>query len=87
MWKAQDGRCVYTGFEMELQPNTLLSVSVERIDSSIGYTSENTVLCCNAVNRMKSDLDPHTFFDMCRAVTMWLSDDKLDLSVEFVKDA
>jgi len=87
MWETQGGVCVYTGLEMELQPNTLLSVSVERIDSKIGYTSENTVLCCNVVNRMKSDLDGQTFFDVCKAVTMWLSDDKTNLDVEFVKDA
>lgn len=87
MWDAQDGVCVYTGMKMELQPNTLLSVSVERIDSSIGYTSDNTVLCCNVINRMKSDLDAQTFFDLCRSVTLWLSDEKLELDVEFVKDA
>jgi len=87
MWEAQGGLCVYTGLEMELQPNTLLSVSVERIDSSIGYTGGNTVLCCNVVNRMKSDLDGQTFFDMCKAVTLWLSNENLNLDVEFVKDA
>ena len=86
MWEVQKGVCVYTGMKMELQPNTLLSVSVERIDSSTGYTAQNTVLCCNAVNRMKSDLDPHTFFDLCKAVTQWLSDKNLNLEVEFVKD-
>lgn len=87
MWDAQGGVCVYTGMKMELQPNTLLSVSVERIDSSIGYTPDNTVLCCNAINRMKSDLDAQTFVDLCRSVVLWLSDEKLDLDVEFVKDA
>ena len=87
MWEKQSGLCVYTGIEMELQPGTLLSVSVERIDSSIGYTKANTVLCCNAVNRMKTDLDAEVFFDLCRSVTLWLSDKNLDLAVEMVKDA
>lgn len=87
MWDAQGGLCVYTGMQMELQPNTLLSVSVERVDSSIGYTASNTVLCCNVVNRMKSNLDGQTFFDMCKAVTLWMSDESLNLDVEFVKDA
>lgn len=87
MWDRQSGICVYTGFPMELQPKTLLSVSVERIDSSIGYTPSNTVLCCNVVNRMKSDLDAQTFFDVCRSVTLWLSNEKLELDVEFIKDA
>ena len=87
MWEKQDGMCVYTGFKMDLQPNTLFSVSVERIDSSIGYTADNTVLCCNVINRMKSNLEGKTFFDMCKSVTTWLSDDDLNRNVEFVKDA
>lgn len=87
MWDTQGGVCVYTGMKMELQPNTLLSVSVERVDSSVGYTPENTVLCCNVINRMKSDLDAQTFFDLCRSVTLWLSDEKLELDVEFMKHA
>jgi hypothetical protein len=87
MWDRQEGICVYTGFKMELQPNTLLSVSVERVDSNVGYIPENTVLCCNVVNRMKSDLDAEIFFDICRSVTRWLSNENLELDVEFSKDA
>lgn len=85
MWKVQAGTCAYSGLPMELLPNTLLSVSVERIDSKIGYTKENTVLVANAVNRMKSDLDPEDFFHLCKCVTRWLSDEELELDVEFKK--
>lgn len=87
MWEKQDGICVYTGMQMDLQPNTPLSVSVERVDSNIGYTESNTVLCCNVINRMKSNLDGETFFDMCKAVTLWMSDESLNRDVEFIKDA
>ncbi len=86
MWAAQEGLCVYTGYQMDLQANTLYSVSVERIDSSKGYVPENTVLCCNAVNRMKSDLRADDFYDFCKAVALWLSDDNMDLAVEFEKN-
>jgi len=85
MWEKQQGACVYSGLSMLLEPGQLLSVSVERIDSRIGYTPENTVLCCNVVNRMKSDLEPHVFYEMCKSVTGWLSDDKNELDVEFKK--
>jgi hypothetical protein len=36
---------------------------------------------------MKSDLDAEIFFDICRSVTRWLSNENLELDVEFSKDA
>jgi hypothetical protein len=48
---------------------------IERIDSALGYFEDNCVLVCLAVNRMKSDLAPETFFEMCRDVVRWLGDD------------
>ena len=30
-------------------------VSIDRINSNLGYTEENTVLCCQAINYMKND--------------------------------
>jgi hypothetical protein len=87
MWDEQQGLCVYTGLPMELQPNTLFSVSVERVDNSVGYTKNNTVLVTNAVNRMKSNMEGEDFFHFCKCVTLWLSNKKLELDVEFDKYA
>jgi hypothetical protein len=61
------------------------SVSVERIDNSIGYTAENTILVCNIVNRMKSDIAGETFFDVCRDVVKHLGDAEGNLDVDFYK--
>ena len=66
---------------MTLEPGKLETVSIERIDSKIGYTFENTVLVCQAINRMKSDFDFDEFFALCRDVATFLGDDKLDLAV------
>lgn len=85
MWELQKGICVYTGIEMTTQPSSPYSVSVERIDSSIGYTRENTVLVCNAVNKMKTNLNPVLFFEFCSAVTKHLGDEYGNLSVRFIK--
>lgn len=85
MWEKQDGICVYTGIEMTTQPNSPYSVSVERINSNVGYTKENTVLVCNAINKMKTDLDPVLFFEMCSVVTKFLGDENGNLNVEFIK--
>ena len=87
MWEQQEGLCVYTGLPMELAPATLFSVSVERVDNSVGYTAENTVLVTNAVNRMKSNMEGEDFFHFCKCVTLWLSNKELDLDVEFDKYA
>ncbi len=85
MWESQHGLCVYTGIPMDLAPSKLTTVSVERIDSGVGYTEENTVLVCAAVNRMKSDLEAKDFYNFCRRVTLWLSDEDLELNVGFHK--
>ena len=85
MWEQQDGLCVYTGLPLELAPNTLFSVSVERVNNDIGYTPDNTVLAINAVNKMKSDMSGEDFFHICKCVTQWLSDESLTLNVEFEK--
>jgi hypothetical protein len=84
-WAQQGGICVYTGWEMTTQPNRSNTVSVERIDSSIGYTAENTVLACRAVNSMKSDLDGQAFYEICKAVVDHLGDESGNLAVEFKK--
>jgi len=84
-WESQHGLCAYTGIEMTTQPNMPHSVSVERVDNDIGYTKENTVLVCKAINAMKSDLDAKLFYDMCKSVVNWLGDEHRELAVEFSK--
>lgn len=38
---------------------------VDRLDSSVGYTFENSVPCCSVCNYMKKCLDPLTFVKRC----------------------
>jgi len=85
MWNAQGGICCYSGLQMELQPNSLFSVSVERVDNSIGYTVENTVLVCKAVNSMKSSMTGEQFLMFCRAVAGWMQDEEGN-DVRFMKN-
>jgi len=82
MWEIQKQICAYSGKEMTLKPAQSNSVSIERIDSNIGYTKENTVLVCWAINRMKSDFHFDEFFELCKSVTEHLSDSSLKLNVE-----
>jgi len=68
MWNNQNHKCYYSNVEMNTQPNLFNSVSIERINSSIGYTKDNCVLVCNVVNRMKSDIELNVFIKMCKEI-------------------
>jgi len=85
MWDDQDGMCVYSGRKMTLEPNRLNTISIERIDSNEGYTKGNTILVCQAINRMKSDFLFEDFFQLCKDVTLFLSDEQLNLNVKPIK--
>lgn len=80
-WENQAGICAYSGREMTLLAGNLNTVSIERIDSKIGYTKDNTILVCQAINRMKSDFEYDDFYSLCRDVALFLSDDDFNLAV------
>lgn len=59
LWEKQKGLCAITGIPMthlrghgRVQTN----VSIDRIDSTIGYEKDNIQLVCHIVNIMKQDL-------------------------------
>ena len=80
-WNKQFGICAYSGRNMVLNAGQLETVSIERINSSVGYTPENTILVCQAINRMKSDFGFENFYEMCKDVACFLGDDDLNLEV------
>jgi len=80
-WNTQENICAYSGRLMTLEAGHLNTVSIERIDSNVGYTPENTILVCQAINRMKSDFEFDDFYELCRDVAQFLGDDTLNLAV------
>ena len=80
-WNKQDKICAYSGLEMTLEAGKLNTVSIERIDSAKGYTKENTILVCQAINRMKSNFTYEDFYMLCQSVAKFLGDDELKLAV------
>lgn len=48
--------CYYSGEKFVHQELHRNRITLDRIDSSIGYTKENTVACCHWVNQLKSEL-------------------------------
>lgn len=71
LWDKQKGLCSITklpmtnNFKMD-QFN--YNVSVDRIDSSKGYTKDNVQLVCNIVNRMKLDLSMRELVKLCKII-------------------
>jgi hypothetical protein len=80
-WNEQSQICAYSGRQMTLLASQLNTVSIERINSSIGYTKDNTILVCQAINRMKSDFEFDDFYNFCRDVATFLGDDNLQINV------
>lgn len=63
-YKKQNGLCWYTGIPLKLATTENWTsknqadfdiLSVDRVDSTLGYYKENIVFCCNAINKMKGN--------------------------------
>lgn len=54
LWDKQNGRCAISGMPMAHEFKNLRSVSIDRIDSDLGYTLDNIQLVCQWVNYAKN---------------------------------
>ena len=66
LWDKQSGRCFYLDREMDLSGK--YAVSIDRYDSSRGYTEDNVNLVCRAVNYMRRDLTHLDFVNLCKII-------------------
>jgi hypothetical protein len=62
-----DEPCFYCGEETTISRRN----GIDRLNNSIGYAIENCVSCCNICNMMKRCLDPTTFVERCRQISMY----------------
>lgn len=74
LYEGQDGLCALSGIPMTIigtrgSEDYWKSISIDRIDSSLGYTEGNVQLVCTGVNYMKKDMSDQMFIDFCRKVT------------------
>lgn len=44
------------------------NVSIDRVDSTVGYTKDNIVLCCDSINSMKNSMPKEFFIELCRNI-------------------
>jgi dUTP pyrophosphatase len=65
LYQKQNGLCSYTGIPMKISSTNwnsngqadLDTLSIDRIIPEKGYTKDNVVLCCSAVNKLKGSSD------------------------------
>lgn len=70
LYKKQDGRCIISGNILEASTYYNHSaVSVDRIDSTKGYTKDNVQLVCWVVNQMKNNLSKEDLLYWCSRIT------------------
>lgn len=68
-WGKQEGLCAYTKLPLVATANQFNTISLDRIDSSIGYLPENIQFVCAAVNKMKQEYSEDVFLLFCHLVT------------------
>lgn len=74
LWELQDGLCAVSGMPMVISashntPEFALSISLDRIDSSVGYVEGNVQLVCTGVNIMKNTMSMAQFVEFCNRVS------------------
>ena len=60
-WDKQEGRCFYSGQALTFEPGSPHKATLDRVDSTLGYTPENVVFCSYTVNMMKRSLTLNEF--------------------------
>jgi hypothetical protein len=71
LWISQKGLCAISNIKMThsiLEGKLRNNVSIDRIDSKIGYTKDNIQLISNTVNMMKSDMLLEELKDFCNLI-------------------
>jgi hypothetical protein len=74
----QDSKCALTGWDITFPESgagkNISKASIDRIDSSKGYTKENIQLVIKQVNMMKQQYDQEEFVLICKAIAKKQSD-------------
>lgn len=65
LFKKQEGKCALSGVPIQIDGNTNLRLSLDRIDSDFGYIEGNVQWTIFAANRAKGDLDLDDFITLC----------------------
>ena len=65
LWRLQNGKCYWLGIDMSLSdltiPHSPFAVSVDRLDSNLGYHKNNIVLTTRFANKGRGSYDNNDF--------------------------
>lgn len=71
--KLTELNCAYCGQEPELRrtanKNEFYANGIDRRDSTLGYTTENSISCCKICNKMKMQLSEVQFISHAKRIT------------------
>jgi hypothetical protein len=75
LFNKQNGLCYYSGIPLEWNSwgkkhPTMMSMSVDRKNPSLGYMKENVVLCTYRINTMKGNCDESQFYETCKTILL-----------------
>jgi hypothetical protein len=71
VYQKQNGRCALSGVEMTYNAGSgrvNTNISIDRIDSSVGYVRGNVQFVCDIVNRMKQDMSEVELLVWCARI-------------------
>lgn len=73
-WIRQNGVCPYSGINLILNTHRksngkIYSASLDRIDSSIGYTKDNIQYVSQCINLMKNDMSHEDTLKVCKMIS------------------
>ena len=68
MYMQSGGRCPYIKVPFILEKGNRYNISLDRIDSSKGYTKDNIMIICDWANKAKGTCTPAEFLELCERV-------------------
>ena len=76
LFHGQKGLCIHTGEVMTFERGlvegavTFDLCTMDRIDNTLGYVKGNINLCCDGINRMRSNMALSQFKALCKKIGM-----------------
>ena len=67
-YEKQNGKCYYSGRNLSSVTGDENIMSIDRINSDLGYTPDNIVICCWKVNKMKNTFTSSDFLSLCKDI-------------------